>query len=93
MDSIYGFFQDVLQAQKLEKVERLTGAEIQQEEVEPEGEAVVDPEGEALRSPGITMVYSPTHFLTFFCKYLGNSPPTGFLVLGVLLTIRQACRR
>ena len=49
--------------------------------MEPEGEALVDLEGEALRPPGITMVYSPTHLLAFFCKYLGNSPLTVFLCI------------
>ena len=39
------FLQDVLQAQKLEKVERVTGAETQEEEVKSEGEALVGPEG------------------------------------------------
>ena len=46
-------------------MEEITGVEMQEEEVDPEAEALVGPEGEVLRSPGITMVYSPPHFVTF----------------------------
>ena len=73
------FFQDVLQAQKLEKVEEMTGPETQEEEVEPKGEALVGPEGEVLRPPGITMVYSPPHFLPPFCwQVSGQQSPGSF---------------
>ena len=51
----------------------MTGVEMKEEE-EPKGKVLVGPEGEALRPPGISMVSSPTHFLTFFCKYLSSSP-------------------
>ena len=74
--------------QKLAKVKEMTVTEIKEEEEEPEGEALAGPEGPALRPPSILMVSSPTHFLTFFCMYLDNSPLTDFLVLEVLLTIR-----
>ena len=73
------FFQDVLWAQKLEKVEEMTGAEMQEEEMEPEGEALVGLEGEALRPPGI-MVYSPPLFLTsLFWQVSGQQTPCSFL--------------
>ena len=57
----------MLQAQKLAKVEKMAGAEMK-EEGEPEGEMLVGPGGEALRPPCITMLSSPTHFLTFFSE-------------------------
>ena len=73
------FFEDVLWAQKLENAEEITGAKMQKEEVEPEGEALVGPEAEALRPQGITMVYSPTHFLTFIFLHLsGQQSPDSF---------------
>ena len=37
------FFQDVLQAHKLEKVEEITGIQMQEGEVEPKGETLVGP--------------------------------------------------
>ena len=58
------FFQDVLQAHTLEKVEKITGTEMLQGEIEPEGEALVSPKGKVLRPSGIIMVYSPTLFIT-----------------------------
>ena len=73
------FFQDVLQTQKLEKVEEIT--ETHEREVVPEGEALVSPEGEALRPPGITMVFSPTLFLLCLCKYLGARPMVVFVCI------------
>ena len=60
------FFWDVLQEQKLEKVEKITGTEMQEGEVEPEWEALVGPEREASRPPGVTVVNSPTLFMTLF---------------------------
>ena len=62
---------------KAREVEKLTGAEIKEEE-EPEGEMLVGPEGEALRPPGITMVSSPTHFLTFFLNVFGQQSSDSF---------------
>ena len=56
----------MLQVQKLAEVKEMTGAEVKEEEEEPEGEVLVGPEWEALRPPGITMVSSPTYFLAFF---------------------------
>ena len=50
--------------QKLADVKEMTG-EIKEEE-EPEGEVLVGPEGEALRPPGIIVVSSSTHCITFF---------------------------
>ena len=74
-------FQDVLQAQKLEKVEEMTGAEMQEEEMESEGAALLGPEGEALRPPGITIVYSPPHFFHFFfLQVSGKESPGSFFL-------------
>ena len=68
-------FQDMLQACKLEKVEEITGTEVQEGEVEPEGEVLVGPEGEVLRPSSIIMVYSPTLFMTLFLKVSGHQIP------------------
>ena len=56
------FFQDVLQACKLEKVEEITGIQMQEGEVEPKGETLVGPTGELLRPPGITIIYFPPKY-------------------------------
>ena len=59
-------FQDVLWAHKLEKVEEITGTEMQEGEVEPKEEALVGPKGEAVRPSGIPMVYFPPHSISQF---------------------------
>ena len=74
------------------KVEKMTGAEVKEEVEEPEWEMLVSPEAEALRTPGITMVSSPTHVPTF-SEYIWAMVLWQFFFLGALLTIRKACRR
>ena len=60
------FLQDVLQAHKLEKVERIAGTDMLEGETKPKGEVLVGPKGEVLRPSGIIIVYSPTLFGTLF---------------------------
>ena len=69
----------MLQAQNLAKAEEMTVVEMKEKE-EPEGEALVGLKGEALRPPGITMVSSPTHFLTFFLQVSGQQSPDSFFL-------------
>ena len=44
----------------------ITGTEMPDREIEPEGEALVGPKRGLLRPSGIIMVYSPTLFMTLF---------------------------
>ena len=69
MGSMYSFLSGCAVSTKPEKVEGITGAEMQEEEMEPEVEALVGPEGEALRLTSIAMVYSPPHCLTALCFF------------------------
>ena len=50
----------MLQECKLEKVEEITGTEMQEGEIKSKAEVLVGPKGEVLRPSGIIMVYSPT---------------------------------
>ena len=70
----------MLQAQKLIKLEVITGAKAQAQE-EPEGEILVGAGGEAVRPPGMNTISFPISFLLcfFFLVYLGSSPSHGSL--------------
>ena len=58
------FFQDVLQAHTGGGRE-ITGTDMPEGEIKPEGEVLVGPKGKVLRPSGKLMVYFPTLFYDF----------------------------
>ena len=52
----FPFLKDVLQVQKLVKLEGIEGTEVKTEE-EPKGEAIVGSGWDALRPPGMDIIY------------------------------------
>ena len=76
------FFQDALWAQKLEKVEKITDTETQEEEMEHEGEDWQPRRGGIETSRNNYGMLSTTfsHFPFFLYKYLGNRPLAVFFL-------------